>query len=189
MSDTLHNLLFLDIDGVLTSYSSGTSYLCENPENYHVDQDCLSNLIRIAAGVPGLKVVVHSAWVNRMNDEHPSFEYRGKIYESPLPEVSEWLREYDLLLGYTAVGRLDKNGNKITKKTKIINWLDGHRGLLGPGSKALVLDDDVSFNDLPSINSITFSNNIVDDLKFLPINHTMGLTKEDAARAIEYFKG
>ena len=188
MSDTLHNLLFLDIDGVLTSYSSGTSYLCEDPERYHPDATCKANLLRIAAGVPGLKVVIHSAWVNRMNDEHPSFEYRGKTYESPLPEVSEWLKEYDLLLGYTAVGRMDKAGNKITKKTKIINWLDGHRRLLGPGSKALVLDDDVSFNDLPSINSITFTNNIVDDLKFLPISHTNGLTEEDAFRAVAYFK-
>lgn len=189
MSDTLHNLLFLDIDGVLTSYSSGTSYLCEDPERYHPDAACKANLLRIAAEVPDLKVVIHSAWVNRMNDEHPSFEYRGKTYESPLPEVSEWLKEYDLLLGYTAVGRLDKFGNKITKKTKIINWLDGHRGQLGPGSKALVLDDDVSFNDLPSINSITFTNNIVDDLKFLPISHTTGLTEEDAFRAVAYFKG
>lgn len=183
----IDKLLFLDIDGVLTSDQSGTSYHCEDPEAYKPDEECKANLLRVAAAVPNLKVVLHSAWTTRVQDDCPCFDYRGKTFYSPLNNVVGWLIEYDLFLGLTDCTKRDADGKRISKKEKILEWLQEHSRELDSGCKALVIDDDTVFNDLVTINTMEPPG--IASLRFMPIDKNTGFTQEDAAKAIGYFNG
>ena len=178
-------LLFLDIDGVLTSDKSGTSYHCEDPSAYRPDQECKANVLKVASAVPGLKVVVHSSWTTHTQEDRPCFMYHGQVFDSPLNGVCQWLIEYDLLLGLTSPGKRNENGSRIIKKDKILEWLNANKERLGPNPRVAVIDDDIPFNGLPDFNCQSFPD--LAEIRFFPINPNEGFSEKDAGRVIEWF--
>lgn len=182
----LKHVLFLDIDGVLTSDQSGTSYHCEEPENYHPDQACKANVLKVAAKVPELRVVVHSAWTGHVNEDRPCMVYREKVYDSPLNNVCEWLIEYDLFEGMVNSDKRDENGNRITKKTKILEWVRNNAYRLDPTCKLAIIDDDITFNELCDLYDAKAEG--IYSIRFFPIDFHTGFTEEDADRVIGYFR-
>ena len=83
-------VIFLDIDGCLTSVDDGTSFLCGNTENYGLSAGKLS-LLDALLTESGAKVVVSSNWRKFADDGF--WIHGGKRFENNLPKLREWLGE------------------------------------------------------------------------------------------------
>lgn len=149
------NIVFLDIDGVMTSVENGTSYLCGKTENYHLDKVCQSWMERLWTDVPDLKVVVSSAWCNRgeVTDPTPDWPWKGISMPTPLPSLYQWLVENNKYFGKLD-NRNKKNGGKsVSKFQKICDWMALNFEKVDHTAKVLVLDDDdTDYNELSKID-------------------------------------
>ena len=158
MEPMYNRILFLDLDGVMTNTSDGTSYLCGNPESYHLSEDAKANLLELKREFPDLKVVILSSWLNYISprdnllDDKPQLTFKDKKFKTPLPELYQFLTsepvndENKLYLDF--VSRYltdDEYSPKCESKFEKIRWW-WHRArqedLIGSNTRALVLDDD-----------------------------------------------
>ena len=160
-------LIFLDIDGVLTSKMSNT-FIFECPgENYDFNPYCVECLKYILDTIPDLKVVISSSWRNYPDNHIMIGRTNGETYKSLIPKIKELLG--DRLIGHaTEAEKLDGKSNKYDA---ICDYLNSDPDILD----FVVLDDD------PTQGLQGFGE------QFVKISSTTGLTLQDCKKVIDYF--
>ena len=179
------HVVFLDFDGVMTSVKNGTSFLCCDTENYHIDEENKECVEQLKEWFPDLKIVLSTAWCNRgaLDDPMPNWPWKGHDMKTPLPSLYKWLVEKGMFYGTISTKRKDENGDHITKYEKIKQWIDEHKDELDDDVRMLVLDDDASdFNDLRRINDLKLDKG---HISFLQINYETGFSEYDLCRSYE----
>lgn len=179
------HVVFLDFDGVMTSVKNGTSFLCCNTENYHIDNENKECIEQLKEWFPDLKIVLSTAWCNRgaLDDPTPNWPWKGHDMKTPLPSLHKWLVEKGMFYGTVSTKRKDENGDHITKYEKIRQWIEEHEAELDDDVRLLVLDDDASdFNDLRRIDDMKLDKG---HISFLQINYETGFSEYDLCRSYE----
>ena len=178
MEDKIDKLVFLDIDGVMTSVADGTSYLCMDPSCYSLSCTATSNLFRILDSTNAC-VVIHSTWVKWRGDVDHKWGF-------PIPGTNRriWFESllFDLISVLSDDNRyLDcvRHESGRNKRGDIEEWLETHRGILADNCRILILDDDPTMER----DQVSFGNS---DVMFLNCNPLTGLTKGDSDKAIEF---
>jgi len=123
-------ILFLDIDGVLKTYSDHSTVFTES---------CVRELKRIAQEVPDMRIVISSTWREKFGLFRVGWVWR----HHGLPE--EWV------IDRTPVKLFDSRG------IEILSWLNEAGPLYGvvPDAKFAVLEDEAEwiFPDIPEENA------------------------------------
>lgn len=187
-TNKLKHIIFLDFDGVMTSVKNGTSFLCCNTENYHIDPKSKEWIENLQEWFPDLKVVLSTAWCNRgeLLDPTPNWPWKGHDMPTPLPSLYHWLSERKMFYGTLSTRRKDEHGDHISKYEKICQWIDEHKDELDDDVRMLVLDDDASdYNDLRRIDSLKLNKGRI---KFLQTNYEVGFSERDLCFSYEYLK-
>ena len=155
-------VIFLDIDGVLTSRDSDSFIFECDSEKYKLNYYCVECLKYILDNVKDLKIVLSTSWRN-YPDNHIMINTYGEVYKSLLPDVKLTFNEY-------IVGKAPhKSGNN--KYTDISDYLSEHSEVVD----FVVLDDD------PTQGLQGFGE------QFFRISMYTGLTYEAAKKVVEYF--
>lgn len=182
----IKHLLFLDFDGVMTSVKNGTSFLCCDTENYHIDEENKERIEQLREWFPDLKIVLSTAWCNRgaLDDPTPNWPWKGHDMKTPLPSLHKWLVEKGMFYGTVSTKRKDENGDHITKYEKIKQWIDEHKDEFDDDVRMLVLDDDASdYNDLRRIDDLKLDKGRI---SFLQTNYENGFSERDLCVAYEF---
>lgn len=156
-------VIFLDIDGVLNAHQfSVASKSCS------IDQGCVRQFNRVLEATDA-KVVISSAWrymMLRTDDSEPAMTMRGFEY---------MLRTHGMprmdIIGHTRSDEYaGRNGhdNQSVRGKLIRLWLAENPGLV---DRYVVLDDD--------------ADDVLLTMPFIKTNGSVGLTEQDAERAIE----
>jgi hypothetical protein len=170
IQDKSHLILFIDIDGVLNSFESKTSY--HYKDNYNngnnLDKECLKQLFRIIKET-GCQVIISSNWRRHTHNNKCRFMSNDSIYYSPLPRL---LTIIERKLGYTPELLPQYSGDR-TKGNDIRSFMKENNL-----SKydCLAIDDCVDDEDFRGF-------------KYLETSIKTGLTEEIADKAIDFFKG
>jgi len=155
-------VIFLDIDGVLTSRDSDSFIFECDPNNYQLNHYCMECLKYILDKVEDLHIVISSSWRN-YPDNHIMINNYGDVYKSLLPEVKLSFNEY--IVGSAP----HKSG--FNKYEDISDYLSEHSEVVD----FVILDDDWS-QGLQGFGE-----------QFFRISMNTGLTYEVAKKVIEYF--
>ena len=181
------NIVFLDIDGVMTSVENGTSFLCENEKDYKIDPYCRIWMERLWTDIPDLKVVISSAWCNRgeLTDHSPIWPWKNIPMHSPLPSLYHWLVENNKYYGKLD-NRCKKNGGiHVSKYQKILDWWTDNGDKRYIDTKVLVLDDDASdYNELTKIDSRDGGKR----WHFQQVDYKHGFNADECAKALAFFR-
>ena len=185
------HLVFLDIDGVMTSVENGTSFLCENVAAYHLDDYCLGNILRLKHEFPDLKVVISSAWVNRcfdIDDPTPVWPWKNLEMRTPLPALHKFLEDNGLFFGALDNRSKMNGGVHVSKYNKIRDWIESRKDLIDEkNTKMLVLDDDASdYNELEKLND--FEKWGLMKIHFQQTDYKHGFDDRELKFAIEWMK-
>jgi len=160
-------IMFLDIDGVLTSKLSNTFIFMCPGDNYDFSPYCLNCLKYILDSIPDLKIVISSSWRNYPDNHIMIGRFNGETYKSLMPKIKQLLG--DRLIGNaTKAGEIDGESSKYDA---ICDYINNNSEILD----FIVLDDD------PSQGLQGFGE------QFIKISNITGLTLQDANKVIEYF--
>ncbi len=160
-------IMFLDIDGVLTSKLSNTFIFMCPGDRYDFNPYCIECLKHILDSIPDLKIVISSSWRNYPDNHIMIGRLNGETYKSLMPKIKELLG--DRLIGKaTEAGQIDGESSKYDA---ICDYLNNNSEILD----FVVLDDD------PSQGLQGFGE------QFFKISSITGLTLQDANKVIEYF--
>ena len=171
-NNLVEHLLFVDIDGVLTSEENGNAMNCMYPENYDLDKKCLKNLLALKINIPDLKVVVHSSWVLEKYSTNKIL-WEGRIYNSLLPKLDKFLQDNHMFLGHA-----DSNAARFNR---IMNWLHKNINVNISKDARIVILDDSNWSDLERFNG--FGN-----CKFILTDRMVGFSNQNAKDAIDHLK-
>lgn len=132
----MKRILFLDIDGVLNSKSSGTIWSSLNPEKYGLCDKCFQQVKRILTSTNS-DIVWITSWRNHDINFVWHFEYCGKEYEfkSPLQKAMNYFSNFK----QDVCDHLTKRN----KSTDISYYLKS-RNLNNNNCKFAILDDDIT---------------------------------------------
>lgn len=160
-------LMFLDIDGVLTSKMSNTFIFICPGDKYDFNPYCLECLKYILDTIPDLKIVISSSWRNYPDNHIMIGRSNGETYKSLMPKIKELLG--DRLIGNaTEAKKLD---GETSKYDAICDYLNNNSDIVD----FVVLDDD------PTQGLQGFGE------QFIKISNTTGLTLQDCKKVIKYF--
>lgn len=158
-------LLFLDIDGVLTSRQSNT-FIFECPgDNYHFDYYCLNCLNYLLEKIPDLKIVISSSWKNYPDNHIMISRRNGEQYKSLIPQLYK-------LFGEKIISKATSQSPESNKYDDICDFLNKNSDIVD----FVVLDDD------PTQGLEGFGE------QFIQTSRTTGLTLQDCNKIVEYFK-
>lgn len=179
MEKKIAKLLFLDIDGVLTSVADGTSYLCGNPDNYTFSSSAMYRLFGLIKAVPELKVVIHSGWVKWKHKPDFKWDFTRRdgvvvAFESLLFQLVEILRDDGVYLD--CVDHVSKRN----KRGDIEAWLENNEKSIAENCKIVIFDDDLR----QELDKVAFKNRKV---KYLYVPSFSGLRTIDVEAAKEFF--
>lgn len=132
----MKKILFLDIDGVLNSISSGTMWNTFTPEKYGLCNECLQQVKRILTETES-EIVWITSWRNHSNDFIWQFEYKGKDYsfKTPFPKAMNYFMDFKQDICDHLIKR--------DKATDIWYYL-GSKNLDETNCKFAILDDDTT---------------------------------------------
>jgi len=159
-------IVFLDIDGCLTSIEEGNSYLCYDPSKYRISEKCLERLLNLLDDTDSY-VVVSSNW--RRFPDDGCFEFGDMLFKTQLP----YLRER---LGKRYLGTLPPDRH-VTKSAAIILWSEDNDVDLNDGSFRYVIFDDCLYEMNDATENMRRS--------FVHCNDRTGFTDEDMVKAKE----
>lgn len=111
-NQTIDNIIFLDIDGCMTSVDDGT-YFNPDPSCYHISDAILAKVIALCKA-KNAKVVVSSNW--RRYEPDGIWKNQYGEYRNPMPNLIK-------RLGDLYFGTLPKDRH-ITKSQALILWLE-----------------------------------------------------------------
>lgn len=163
----IKRLLFLDIDGVMTSIEDGTSMWNCDPSSYSISSTATKNLFSILDPTD-TKVVIHSSWVKWK--DNPDYMY---VYISPTGEKFA----FESLL-FNLISLLKEEGKYVdcthhesrrTKRGDIEDWLANNKRLLSDDCKIAILDDD----GWMELDKVKFDGH---EIKFFECDTRTGLT-------------
>ena len=156
-------VIFLDIDGVLTSRNSDSFIFECDSEKYKLNDYCLECLKYILDNVNNCKIVLSTSWRN-YPDNHIMINTYGEVYKSLIPQLK-------FLFGDYIVGKAPHNTSGNNKYTDISDYLSEHSEVVD----FVVMDDD------PTQGLQGFGE------QFFKISMYTGLTLEIAKKVVDYF--
>ena len=163
------NVIFTDIDGVLTStLETPGSYLNHHESEYGLSPKCVARLIKLCKDTNS-KVVISSNWRKFKPDEKWVNKYGS--YENNMPKLKK-------VLGDLYVGDLPKVRH-INKSMAAVLWFEEYSNEI---DKFVVFDDDLreGFQN-------TYEYGIKDN--FILTDKEIGLTDEDCKKAKKILNG
>jgi len=170
MTSPASQILFLDIDGVLTNVQDGSSYLCGNPKTYGISEANFILLKKILQAHPQAKIVISSNW-RRWEDPNPSWVYNGQTFYGALPKLRKRLSKK--IIG-------DLTHERHLNKTEALElWFEDNEWLSKTSGKYVILDDD--WREGYQAHPIFSKHLVFTDWR-------LGLVEDDAARAIEILR-
>ena len=135
MNPKYKNIVFLDVDGCLTSMEDHTSYLnCGDEENYGISGMCL-DLLKNLIEEHDCGVVISSNWRLLEASGREFWEYKGVKYKNHLPQLRE-------IFGERYCGTIPCERH-CTKAECLIMWFEDHEDWKG---NYVVFDDDLDEN-------------------------------------------
>ena len=155
-------VIFLDIDGVLTSRDSDSFIFECDSEKYKLNDYCLECLKYILDNVENCKIVLSTSWRN-YPDNHIMINTYGEVYKSLIPQLKLLFDDY-------IVGKAP-HSSRNNKYTDISDYLSEHPEVVD----FVVLDDD------PTQGLQGFGE------QFFKISMYSGLTLEVAKTIVNYF--
>ena len=123
-------IIFLDIDGCLTSVEDGSSFMCMKPDDYRLSERCLEKLDRLLDET-GASVIISSNWRHFPPDGYWNAR-PGIRFRSPLPSLKAFL-------GGRCVGELPP-ARHLTKSEALAAWLE--RTGAADSLEFAIIDDD-----------------------------------------------
>lgn len=157
------NLIFLDIDGVLTSMDDTPgSYITHSPADYGISPTCFSRLLQLCQETDA-KVVISSNWRNFEFGQ--TWSYNHMPYSNPIDDVIS-------RLGDLYVGSLPR-ARHVPKSSALREW---------------VKDNEI---DIRSINYVVFDDDDAREKfslsefadNFIPTDVRTGLTDDNCTKA------
>lgn len=174
-SEGLKRYLFLDIDGVLNTYSY-SNYLSEKGEQESdefgaiFDPNAVKNLSTIVNNVPDIKIIISSTWrmngIKWMNELWKKRKMPGYIYG--FTPVLEYVRFQDVVNREYSQSVIPTG----TRGLEISEWLRLNTSGNQLEYKFAILDDS---DDFP----IEYKNHLI------MTDYNSGITKEDVVKALE----
>lgn len=162
-----HNkLIFLDIDGCVTSVNDGT-FFNPDPEKYHPSKNIV-NKLKNFCDINDVKIIISSNW--RKFDVDGSWTNSYGTYKNPLPELIELLGEY-------CVGILPPDRH-ITKSQALIKWIN-EQSYTG---NFVIFDDDLR-------EGYQKTNEFDIKYRFVFVSSKYGIIDDDLDKAKDILKG
>lgn len=132
--DLPKKIVFLDVDGVMTSFTDTPgSYMTHGEDGYGISPSCFNMLIQLLKDEDA-KVIISSNW-RKFDDDGPRSFWmspNGKV-QNPLPKLRE-------MLGDFLVGELPKVRH-MEKSDVLLQWMTDN-GINESNTKFVVFDDD-----------------------------------------------
>lgn len=161
----ISNIIFLDIDGCLTSVDDGT-YFNPDPACYHVSDKILARVIALCK-TKNAGIVISSNW--RRYEPNGTWKNQYGEYKNPLPSLKK-------KLGDLYIGTLPKDRH-ITKSQALILWIQESCY----AGDFVIFDDDLreGFQDAIEYDIMNH---------FVLVDSQHGITEDNIKEAFEIFK-
>lgn len=158
-----NTIIFLDVDGVMTSVESGT-FFPEDVLKYDLNMDNYDVLYAFCKTNLSTKVVIHSDWHNKA-----TMNYQGKEYKSLVPTLTQ-------LLNFYYIGKTTDIPNG-SKAMEIRRWVrESGLSLDDTDIMYIILDDE----DTNHTNLRYMDNG--KNVRFIHVDKIRGLTTKDFAK-------
>lgn len=163
----IHNIIFLDIDGVLNMFGASSRTFMK-PYGQHIEPHLTQRLNYICENINNLGIVISSSWRSDMDDLQKQLEEQGfKYWNKVIGKTPKPYREH---LDYDKPAKilLSDRGEQIN------NWLECHNDFTG---KYLVIDDEICDIEPYIPRENIFATDMME-----------GMLHKDAMEIINYFK-
>lgn len=167
------NLIYLDIDGVLTNELDECILFKCHPDDYKMSAYNIEILDEILEETHA-KIILSTSWRN-YPDDHTFTNKKGMVYKSQLPLLRKMYDKY--IIGDAPHTEGCNKAYDIYMSIKNMP-----ESLYKKINKIAILDDD------PTQGLEQYNNSIDNNIQFFKINPKYGLDDEMAGKIIRYFK-